>query len=135
MLYKCSSYYPEEIERGIAYDDPELAIAWPEGLELIPSDRDAAAPRLSEIADDLPFRVPQPLGQALEIGGKRVLPRTQGLEAVMAPTSLANTPFSGRSAPPDGIVVSTGATAASKPAPSRIARVNSNHEQAPALVR
>ena len=55
VLYKCSSYYREEIERGIAYDDPQIAIAWPEGLELTPSDRDAAAPRLSEIADDLPF--------------------------------------------------------------------------------
>jgi dTDP-4-dehydrorhamnose 3,5-epimerase len=54
VIYKCSSYYDEAVERGIAYDDPEVGIEWP-GLELTPSQRDASAPRLSEIADDLPF--------------------------------------------------------------------------------
>jgi dTDP-4-dehydrorhamnose 3,5-epimerase len=55
VMYKCSAYYDESIERGIKYDDPEVGIRWPD-IELIPSDRDANAPRLSEIADDLPFR-------------------------------------------------------------------------------
>jgi dTDP-4-dehydrorhamnose 3,5-epimerase len=55
VLYKCSAYYDESIERGIAYDDPEVGIEWPPGLELQPSARDAAAPRLAEIADELPF--------------------------------------------------------------------------------
>jgi dTDP-4-dehydrorhamnose 3,5-epimerase len=55
VLYKCTAYYDESIERGIAYDDPEIGIEWPAGLELIPSERDANAPRLAEIADDLPF--------------------------------------------------------------------------------
>jgi dTDP-4-dehydrorhamnose 3,5-epimerase len=55
VLYKCSSYYSDELERGIAYDDPEVAIEWPDGLELLPSARDASAPRLAEIADELPF--------------------------------------------------------------------------------
>ena len=54
VLYKCSSYYVESIERGIAYDDPDIGIAWPD-LELLPSPRDAAAPRLREIEHDLPF--------------------------------------------------------------------------------
>ena len=55
VMYKCSGYYDEAIERGIAYDDPEVGIEWPAGVDLIPSQRDASAPRLSEIADELPF--------------------------------------------------------------------------------
>lgn len=56
VMYKCSAYYDESIERGIAYDDPEVGIEWPTDVDLLPSDRDAAAPRLSEIAGELPFR-------------------------------------------------------------------------------
>lgn len=56
VLYKCSSYYDDDLERGISYADPDVGIEWPEGLELIPSARDASAPRLSEIEDELPFR-------------------------------------------------------------------------------
>jgi dTDP-4-dehydrorhamnose 3,5-epimerase len=55
VVYKCSSYYAPELERGIRYDDPGVGIAWPAGLELHPSERDAAAPTLSEIAADLAF--------------------------------------------------------------------------------
>jgi dTDP-4-dehydrorhamnose 3,5-epimerase len=55
VMYKCSGYYDESIERGIAYDDPDVAIAWPAGLELQPSARDAGAPLLREIEDELPF--------------------------------------------------------------------------------
>lgn len=54
VLYKCTSYYDESIERGIAYNDPEVGIEWPD-IELVPSERDASAPRLSEIAGELPF--------------------------------------------------------------------------------
>jgi dTDP-4-dehydrorhamnose 3,5-epimerase len=55
VMYKQAPYYDAEKERGIAYDDPEIGIAWPEGLDLIPSVRDSEAPRLSEVKDDLPF--------------------------------------------------------------------------------
>ncbi len=56
VLYKQSAYYDPELERGIAWDDPEIGIAWPLRVEeLSVSERDAAAPRLSEIADELPF--------------------------------------------------------------------------------
>lgn len=56
VIYKQSAYYADETERGIAYDDPDVAIAWPLPPEqLIASARDAAAPRLKEIADQLPF--------------------------------------------------------------------------------
>ena len=53
-VYKCSSYYDPAVERTVAYDDPELGIEWPR-LELSASARDADAPRLSEVADELPF--------------------------------------------------------------------------------
>ena len=55
VMYKCDAYYDESIERGIKYDDPEVGIQWPD-VELIPSQRDATAPLLSEVADELPFR-------------------------------------------------------------------------------
>jgi dTDP-4-dehydrorhamnose 3,5-epimerase len=57
VIYKQSNYYADETERGIAYDDPDVGVVWPLASgELVPSDRDAAAPRLSEIAAELPFR-------------------------------------------------------------------------------
>jgi dTDP-4-dehydrorhamnose 3,5-epimerase len=55
VMYKCSTYYDDDLERGIKYNDPELAIEWPD-LELVPSERDANAPSLREIEDELPFR-------------------------------------------------------------------------------
>ena len=54
VLYKCSSYYAPEQERGIAYDDPDIGIEWPD-LELTVSERDRAAPRLAEIAHEISF--------------------------------------------------------------------------------
>ena len=56
VMYKQSNYYIDANERGIAYNDPDVAIAWPLPVhELIPSERDATAPLLRDIADDLPF--------------------------------------------------------------------------------
>lgn len=54
-VYKCSSYYDGKLERAIRYDDPDVGIAWPEGLELHPSPRDAEAPLLRDAARELPF--------------------------------------------------------------------------------
>jgi dTDP-4-dehydrorhamnose 3,5-epimerase len=57
VLYKQTGYYDGELDRGIAHDDPEIGIQWPlPAAELIVSERDAAAPRLAEVADELPFR-------------------------------------------------------------------------------
>lgn len=57
VIYKQSHYYSNELERGFAYDDPDVAIEWPiSATELTTSQRDASAPRLSEIADQLPFQ-------------------------------------------------------------------------------
>ena len=56
VFYKQSNYYSDERERGIRYDDPEVGIEWPLPTEeLIPSERDATAPTLAEVADELPF--------------------------------------------------------------------------------
>jgi dTDP-4-dehydrorhamnose 3,5-epimerase len=53
VIYKCSTY-DTALERGIAHDDPDLAIEWPDP-EPIVLERDAQAPRLAQIADELPF--------------------------------------------------------------------------------
>jgi dTDP-4-dehydrorhamnose 3,5-epimerase len=54
--YKQDAYYNDATERGIKYDDPDVGIEWPlRPDELQPSERDASAPLLSEIADELPF--------------------------------------------------------------------------------
>ncbi len=55
VIYKQSNYYSDQRERGIKYDDPDVGIAWPDGLELTPSQRDASAPLLRAVADELPF--------------------------------------------------------------------------------
>jgi dTDP-4-dehydrorhamnose 3,5-epimerase len=56
VLYKQTAYYDPAVERGIAWDDPDVAIKWPlPASELIVSARDSSAPRLSEMADELPF--------------------------------------------------------------------------------
>ncbi|MCD6302086.1 MAG: dTDP-4-dehydrorhamnose 3,5-epimerase, partial [Anaerolineae bacterium] len=40
FLYKVTGYYNPNLERGIAWDDPDLAITWPiEGPLLTPRDR------------------------------------------------------------------------------------------------
>jgi dTDP-4-dehydrorhamnose 3,5-epimerase len=52
--YKVSSYYDPETEAGIAWNDPEVAVEWPLEDPQV-SERDADAPRLSEIADSLRF--------------------------------------------------------------------------------
>lgn len=58
VIYKCSAYYDGALERGIAWDDPEVGIAWPAGPRTV-SARDAQAPRLSQVAAaDAPFTYP-----------------------------------------------------------------------------
>ena len=52
VFYKCSDYYDPELERTIAYDDPEIGIEWP-ALDLTVSERDRKAPRLAELAHEL----------------------------------------------------------------------------------
>jgi dTDP-4-dehydrorhamnose 3,5-epimerase len=55
VVYKTSAYYDPELERGFAYNDPQVGIEWPRPSELIASARDTSAPALAEIAASLPF--------------------------------------------------------------------------------
>lgn len=52
VLYRLSSYYDPDLESGIAWDDPEVAINWPISDPIV-SDRDRKAPRLAEVASTL----------------------------------------------------------------------------------
>ena len=54
FVYKCTNYYDPATEAGFRFDDPEVGIAWPD-VELLYSERDRSAPRLAEIAGELPF--------------------------------------------------------------------------------
>jgi dTDP-4-dehydrorhamnose 3,5-epimerase len=56
VLYKQTAYYDPELERGFAYNDPDVGIRWPlPAAELIPSARDAQSPLLRDLAPELPF--------------------------------------------------------------------------------
>lgn len=55
VIYKTSTYYAPELEAGFAFNDPDVAIAWPQDLELVASARDSEAPTLSAISDQLRF--------------------------------------------------------------------------------
>lgn len=60
VIYKQTAYYNGDLERGIHYNDPEVGIQWPEGIELIPSNRDREAPMLSEVKSELSFYINSP---------------------------------------------------------------------------
>jgi dTDP-4-dehydrorhamnose 3,5-epimerase len=51
FLYKCSAVYDPPSERGIAWDDPALGIAWPLTTAPTLSDRDRRWPRLADATD------------------------------------------------------------------------------------
>jgi dTDP-4-dehydrorhamnose 3,5-epimerase len=55
FVYKCTNYYDAATEAGIRFDDADVGIEWPEGIELLYSERDRTAPRLAEVAGSLPF--------------------------------------------------------------------------------
>jgi dTDP-4-dehydrorhamnose 3,5-epimerase len=57
VVYLCSSYYDPVVERGFIWNDPDVAIDWPD-VPIQISDRDTAAPRLREIAESLRFSSP-----------------------------------------------------------------------------
>jgi len=53
VVYKVGSYYEATTERGIAWNDPDLAIPWPTEAPVV-SDRDRRNPTLFEAAAALP---------------------------------------------------------------------------------
>ena len=54
VAYQVSSYYDPETESGIAWDDPDVGVDWLVDEPLL-SERDKSAPKLAEVADELPF--------------------------------------------------------------------------------
>ncbi len=54
VLYKTSAVYNRQLERGIIWNDPQLAIAWPVADPLL-SERDRRAPSLAEYLAERPF--------------------------------------------------------------------------------
>jgi dTDP-4-dehydrorhamnose 3,5-epimerase len=47
--YKCDNYYHKESERGIIYNDPDIAIDWgTENTQLLISDKDKALPTIEK---------------------------------------------------------------------------------------
>ncbi len=55
--YKCTDHYDPSSEISIAWNDPDLAIAWPISDPIL-SSRDAAAPQLRDLVDRLPVYTP-----------------------------------------------------------------------------
>ena len=56
VLYKQTNYYSGEVERGIAYDDPDVDVAWPVPADrVVVSERDASGPRLGDMEGALRF--------------------------------------------------------------------------------
>jgi dTDP-4-dehydrorhamnose 3,5-epimerase len=54
VTYLLSSLYDPATESGIAWNDPDVGVEWPVEDPLL-SERDKAAPKLSEVADSLSF--------------------------------------------------------------------------------
>ena len=52
FAYKCDELYHPEDEGGIAWDDPDVGIDWPEVGEIILSEKDKKNPRLRECGMD-----------------------------------------------------------------------------------
>jgi dTDP-4-dehydrorhamnose 3,5-epimerase len=56
VIYKVTAYYDPKSERGVAWDDPEIGIAWPVDLATaVLTERDRALPRLAELPDFFPY--------------------------------------------------------------------------------
>jgi dTDP-4-dehydrorhamnose 3,5-epimerase len=55
VVYLQDDYYDPRRDRGIAFDDPDVGVAWPRDLELQTSERDRNQPRLRDVPpDELP---------------------------------------------------------------------------------
>lgn len=48
VLYKTTDFWSRDCERAIRWDDPQLAIAWPESAAPLLSEKDAVAPLLAD---------------------------------------------------------------------------------------
>ncbi len=57
--YKCTDYYHPQSEQGIAWDDPDIGVRWPD-MECLLSDKDRQNPRLHQ---QQPERLPLYAGE------------------------------------------------------------------------
>ena len=56
LVYKCSDFYAPESEGSVRFDDPEIAIAWPQiGVQAILSKKDEIAPLLRDVTSPFNF--------------------------------------------------------------------------------
>jgi dTDP-4-dehydrorhamnose 3,5-epimerase len=56
VMYKVTAYYDPLSERGLAWDDPDVAVAWPVGVEkAVLAAKDRTYPRLADLPDFFPF--------------------------------------------------------------------------------
>ena len=55
IVYKCSDYYAPETEGSVLWNDPDIGIDWPTAADPILSDKDAAAPLLSDLESPFVF--------------------------------------------------------------------------------
>ena len=49
--YKCTNFYRAEFEYSLHFDDPDIGIKWPKGLELSLSEKDKQGSTLNELMD------------------------------------------------------------------------------------
>ena len=52
LLYLHTEFYAPAAERGVAHDDPQLAIAWPRAVAMI-SERDRSLPSVAQYLSDI----------------------------------------------------------------------------------
>jgi dTDP-4-dehydrorhamnose 3,5-epimerase len=56
VIYNVSAYYSQALERGIFWNDPEIALPWPvKGTDIIVSEKDARLPLLREFVSPFPY--------------------------------------------------------------------------------
>ena len=55
IVYKCSDYYAPEVEGAVLWNDPDIGINWPTEAAPVLSDKDAAAPLLSDLESPFIF--------------------------------------------------------------------------------
>jgi len=52
LVYKCTDFYSPEAEFSVAWDDPDIGIAWPIESPIL-SEKDRSAPQLKDVEDRL----------------------------------------------------------------------------------
>jgi len=56
VIYRVTSYYDQASDRGVAFDDPDLAIAWPVAAgRAVVSAKDRGHPRLGDLPDHFTY--------------------------------------------------------------------------------